>query len=75
VLGENRDNYSRVASELQGEYNKISKLRRDLKRDYPNASAGFVNAIFNREAEAIQNRIDELTEEGALYKTNYDLRL
>lgn len=75
VLNENREGYSKAASELSGLYKERDNIRSNIDAKYPNWTQAFKAALYNRETSAINDKIAEKTEEASLYQNNYNLRL
>lgn len=75
VLNKNRENYANINSKLSEVYSKRSTLLEDIRERNPRASEQEIYNIYRRQNEDINEEIKALSAEGALYKTNYDLRL
>lgn len=71
----NREGYITTSSEITSLIKQRDWIRNKLRRKYPNASESFINSLYNREAWAIQDQIDEKVEEATIYKNNYDVRM
>lgn len=75
VLKENREWYTKAASELDWLYQERKRIRDKIDNKYPNATEAFKSALYNREVSSINDKISEKTEEASLYMNWYNLRL
>ena len=75
LLSSNREGYLASTGELVSKYQELKGVKGRLERKYPNASASFINALLTRESGAIQDDIDRLTAEAAVYETGYSMRM
>lgn len=75
ILSTNSEAYIESVDQLNKLYKKREGLRGSLRSKYPNASENFINAMYDRENQALESQIDELEASGSTYKSAYDFRL
>ncbi len=75
ILSTNSQSYLKDVWELNKLYEKRKSLRRSLEAQYPNASPAFINAMYNKQNDALESQIDDLEASSSTYKTAYDFRL
>lgn len=75
TLSTSSEAYTTAVWELEKLYKERENIRSKIDAKYPNSSEAFKGALYNRESQAIQDKINELEAQASTYKTTYDFRL